>query len=105
MSSQSGKPGVKYAARLVLPTSSSRSSAFTRLATCARDGIAVPLYVGNRWSPRHVVLVLPGDEGPDAVRIYDPARGRRYPISRDDFVGADLDVAGWSAPWVVVSPS
>ena len=93
-----------YSARLVLPTASSRSSAFDRLVAFARDGLAVPLYVGNRWSPRHVVLVLPGDEGPDSVLIYDPARGRRYPIRRTAFVGADLDVAGWSTPWVVVSP-
>ena len=104
MTSQSGKPGVGYSARLVLPTSSSRSGAFTRMVACARDGLAVPLYVGNRWSPRHVVLVLPGDEGPDSVLVYDPARGRRYPVTRDDFVGAALDVAGWSSPWVVVTP-
>jgi len=108
MTNQAGRKGVPYAARLVLPTSSARSAAFDRLVDLARDGLASPLYVGNRWSPRHVVLVLPGDEGDegdDAVLIYDPASGRRYPIARAAFVGADLDVAGWSTPWVLVAPS
>jgi hypothetical protein len=49
--------------------------------------------------------VLPGDEADDAALIYDPASGRRYPIARAAFVGADLDVAGWSTPWVLVAPS
>jgi hypothetical protein len=62
------------------------------------------LFVGNRWSPRHVVLVLPdGDTKPGAVRIYDPASGRRYPIGSSDFAAARLDVAGWQVPWVTVS--
>jgi hypothetical protein len=105
MTHQAGRKGVQYAARPLLPTASSRTAAFDRLAALARDGLASPLYVGNRWSPRHVVLVLPTDQGDDAVLIYDPASGRRYPVGRAGFVGADLDVAGWSTPWVVVTPS
>ena len=105
MTNQAGRKGVRYSARLVLPTSPSRTAAFDRVRALARDAQASPLYVGNRWSPRHVVLVLPGDEGADAVLIYDPAGGRRYPIRRPAFVGADLDVAGWSTPWVVVTPA
>ena len=105
MTNRTGRKGVRYTARPVLPTSASRGAAFDRLVTLAREGLATPLYVGNRWSPRHVVLVLPADEGDDAVLIYDPASGRRYPIGRAAFVRADLDVAGWSTPWVVVAPA
>jgi hypothetical protein len=105
MTHQAGRKGVRYAARPVLPTGSARTAAFDRLASLAAEGLATPLYVGNAWSPRHVVLVLSTEAGRDEVLIYDPARGRRYPITRDDFVGARLDVAGWSTPWVVVTPA
>jgi hypothetical protein len=105
MTNQAGRKGTTYVARPVLPTASSRGTAFDRLVALAAQGVAVPLYVGNRWSPRHVVLVLPQDEGSDAVLLYDPASGRRYRIGRDAFVGAHLDVAGWSTPWLVVTPA
>lgn len=102
MSHQSGERGTTYVARLILPNQ--RSSAFDRIAGLAAAGRALPLYVGNRWSPRHVVLVLPGSEGDGRVRIYDPASGRRYPITADDFAKGELDVAGWKVPWVIVVP-
>jgi hypothetical protein len=36
--------------------------------------------------------------------IYDPASGRRYPISAGDFSAGRLDVAGWQVPWAAVTP-
>jgi hypothetical protein len=104
MTLRAGVPGKKYAAQPIPPAGRSRT--FDRLASQARQGYALPLYVGNRWSPRHVVLVLPTDEtSVDEVPIYDPASGRRYMIEADDFAAAHLDVAGWEVPWVVVVPT
>ena len=60
---------------------------------------AVPLYVGNRWSPRHVVLVA---RAADDSRVYDPAAGRRGAgQSRTTSSSAELDLAGWDRPWFV----
>jgi len=103
MTSEAGEKGRKYGAQPILP--SQRSSTFSRIASLAGAGHALPLYVGNRWSPRHVVLVLPTEEPPGEVLIYDPASGRRYPIEADDFAAGRLDVAGWQVPWTVVLPS
>jgi hypothetical protein len=49
------------------------------------------MYVGSRWLPRHVVLVL------DADRCYEPASGGRVPLD-----GRPL--AGWPTRWFTVAP-
>jgi hypothetical protein len=104
MTHEAGEKDTTYDARPIAP--SQRSRTFSRIASLAAAGHVVPLFVGNRWSPRHVVLVLPGDQpGRGEVRIYDPASGGRYPISARDFAGGRLDVAGWQVPWVVVVPT
>lgn len=104
MTNEAGEKGKRYSARPVLPGQGSR--AFGPLSTLARAGHVVPLYVGNRWSPRHVVLVLASEGYPKGqVRIYDPASGDRYPIEEGDFSAGRLDVAGWQVPWVVVRPA
>ena len=83
-----------------------RARAFSRAASLADTGTLVPLFVGSRWVPRHVVLVLPSQDLPsDRLLIYDPASGRRYPITAGDFAAGRLDVAGWSVPWAVVTPT
>ncbi len=97
-----GAPGTSYSALPILPNK--RADAFRRLRGLAASGKASPLYVGNRWSPRHVVLVLPGETPDGEVRIYDPASGRRYPITEKDFTSGGLSVAGWKVPWVMVVP-
>lgn len=43
----------------------------------------VPVFLGSRWLPRHVVLVL--ENGNDGLRVYNPARGAVVPI--------------WSSKW------
>lgn len=63
-------------------------------------GNEVPLFIGNRWLPRHVVLVLDA-----ALTTYDPSRGRRITIDRHRFESATLEVAGWSHPWLVALPN
>ena len=104
MTNEAGQSGTTYRARTVVPNR--RAQMFRRIAALAGAGHAVPLYVGNRWSPRHVVLVLPGvGLPPGHVRIYDPASGRCYPIAAADFAAGRLQVAGWQVPWAVVVPS
>lgn len=103
MSTRCGERGRTYDVQPVRP--SRRTATFGRLVELVAADHAVPLYVGNRWSPRHVVLVLPDDDATgDEVRIYDPASGRSYGIEGDDFASGSLRVAGWEIPWVVVAP-
>ncbi|GGO76087.1 hypothetical protein [Nocardioides deserti] len=59
------------------------------------------LYVGNRWLPRHVVLVLDADE--QRLRLYDPSHGGLATVTRKAFEGGRLRVAGWDRPWFVVA--
>ena len=104
LAAELSRSGTSYAVKPILPNQ--RGGAFRRIAQLAAGGRLVPLYVGNRWSPRHVVLVLPDPGATESqVRIYDPASGRRYPISAQDFAAGSLDVAGWKVPWVMVVPS
>lgn len=56
------------------------------------------LYVGSRLLPRHVVLLVDGDDD-DPVRCYEPSSGRVVPI--------DLPyrpLAGWRYAWFAVEP-
>jgi hypothetical protein len=96
--------GRLYRARPILPRQ--RSGSFECIASLARAGHALPLYVGSRWSPRHIVLVLPTVDLPsDLVLVYDPADGRRYPIDGGEFSAGRLDVAGWHLPCGAVLPA
>ncbi|QWF21135.1 hypothetical protein KM427_19630 [Nocardioides sp. LMS-CY] len=52
----------------------------------------VPVYLGSRWLPRHVVLVL--DERDGEPLAYDPARG----------VVAPLSTSRWRHAWFAVLP-
>jgi hypothetical protein len=89
--------GISYDTSVINPFS--RSGALDDIREATKDGHPVPLYVGNRWSPRHVVLVLTDD-----LDVYEPAAGRRVRISEEDFVKGRLDLGGWEKPWVSVLP-
>jgi len=93
--------GTTYVTRLVLPRR--RAAAFHRIRNAVAGGHAIPLFVGNRFSPRHVVLAI--DTQSHGVVIYDPADGRRHRITRGEFVHGRLAVSGWRVPWFVVLPS
>lgn len=84
-----------YTARLVL----GRDAAFARLAAATAPSA---LYVGSRWVPRHVVLVVGGSA--TTLRVYEPSRGCLVETTRDEFLGARLGLAGWHKPWFVVTP-
>lgn len=86
-------------ARYVLPRR--REAAFARLRDSLGRG-ATPVYVGNRWSPRHVVLAVAVDD--DAVECYEPASGDRTRFTREDWLHGRLDgCGGWRVPWVMVT--
>ncbi len=56
------------------------------------------LYVGSRWLPRHVVLMVDDD------RCYEPSSGGVRPVPRDAFTTGSLSLAGWRVPWFVITP-
>jgi len=93
--------GTRHRVRTVSPRR--RGEAYDDVVRAVARGEAVPLYVGNRLLPRHVVLVVGGDHR--ALTAYDPASGRSVTIPRDAFVRGGLRVAGWSVPWFAVLPA
>jgi hypothetical protein len=80
-----------------------RSASFDRLIAHLLSGRPVPVYVGNAWLPRHVVLAVE-PVATDALRAYEPASGALATITREGFVAARTAVAGWDRPWFVVEP-
>jgi hypothetical protein len=62
----------------------------------------VPVYVGSRWLPRHVVLALGEHDG--ALRFYEPARGRLMDVSRAEFATGRVGLAGWDHAWWAILP-
>jgi hypothetical protein len=83
-------------------------------------GQAVPVFVGSRWLPRHVVLALDVEhtdghtdghadgrtEGaPVGVWCYDPASGRVSPVRLIDLDRRRVDLSGWRVAWWAVLPS
>ena len=97
MTGGSGVKGTTYDAGLVSPFD--KRDALAAVLHATRNGHVTPLFVGTRWTPRHVVLVLDPD-----LRTYDPAVGRRISFKSSEFVDARLDVAGWKKPWFIVVP-
>lgn len=53
----------------------------------------VPVWLGSRWLPRHVVLVLDQRDGEPVV--YDPAKGALVPMS----------TSRWKRTWWAVLPA
>lgn len=81
---------------------SDRAQAYDTVLAATTRGHSVPLFVGNGLLPRHVVLVLAGDER--SLTAYDPATGGRARLPRADFAVGTLRVSGWSEPWFAVLP-
>lgn len=79
-----------------------RRRAYDAVAAAVALGHAVPLFVGNRLLPRHVVLVVGADD--ERLTAYDPATGRPARLLRADVVHGTLQVSGWSEPWFAVLP-
>lgn len=66
------------------------------------SGHSVPWYVGSRWLPRHVVLVVGHREG--TWRVFEPSRGRLIDVPENSFASGPLRVAGWRHTWALVLP-
>ncbi len=60
------------------------------------------VFVGDRFLPRHVVLVTEVDDA--RATTYEPTSGRLLQVGRERWERSDLDLAGWDRPWLVVSP-
>lgn len=81
-----------------------RRAAAYDLLVSSLDAGPTPVYVGNRWTPRHVVLAVAEEDG--VVTCYEPASGRRTHFTREDWLGARLEgCGGWRVPWAVVTRS
>ncbi|WP_345206330.1 hypothetical protein [Fodinibacter luteus] len=77
---------------------------FDTLVDVVAEGEPALLYVGNELTPRHVVLVLPGD-GDRMLDVYDPGNGRVTHLRRDAMVERRLALSGWDVPWIAVRPT
>jgi len=101
MSAHSRVRGARYQVSTILP--GRRATAFDRMEKALAGERVVPMYVGSRLLPRHVVLALSGDDS--TARVYDPASGRRVTINRRDFEAGTLrGCGGWPVPWALVTP-
>lgn len=89
--------GVPYAVRLVRL----HRHVWTHL-----DGVGpqrpAAVFVGDRFLPRHVVLVTGIEDG--RATTYEPASGLTLDVSRERWERDPLGLAGWDRPWLVVSP-
>jgi hypothetical protein len=111
--------GAAYAMRVLgFGSGTALRQAHGELVGLVRDGLPGVLYIGNRWMPRHVTLVLPGD-GPDrdspdgdtngggpegVLNVYDPATGSVTSLDPERFATRTLGIAGWNVPWITVHP-
>lgn len=80
---------------------SSLVAAYDQLRRCVEPGRPALLYVGDRWLPRHVVLVLPPTGGTD-LDVYEPSAGRVVGLDRGAFIARRLSLGGWDVPWAVI---
>jgi hypothetical protein len=93
--------GVAYETRVV--RFGERVADFAAIAAAVGAGRPCPLYVGDRWLPRHVVLAVATIAG--GVRVYNPARGALVELPGRDFESGELTMFGrWVRPWFVVAP-
>lgn len=86
----------------IQPAWSDRGGAFDRIAAATEMRRPVPLYVGNRWIPRHVVLALGQVDG--RLRCYEPSQGRLVDVDRAAFTTSRLGLAGWDRLWFAILP-
>ena len=99
--------GAAYAMRVLgFGSGTALHEAHNELVGQVREGLPALLYIGNRWMPRHVTLVLPGDRtaGDGLLDVYDPATGAVTSLDPDRFATRKLAIAGWNVPWITVHP-
>lgn len=92
------RPGGRWGTRLL----GLGDGSFDSLLVLARQGVPLPLYVGSRLLPRHVVLVV--GAGDEDLLVWDPARGATLRVTRESFESGRLPFGRWRTPWFVVVP-
>ena len=88
--------------RRVRATLRGRAELVQRVRDAVEAGHSVPWYVGSRWLPRHVVLVVGHRD--DRWLVYDPGSGQVVPVPEDDVVDGRVRVGGWRRTWALVLP-
>lgn len=73
-----------------------------RVRSALDGGHSVPWYVGSRWLPRHIVLVVGYRD--NTWHVFEPSRGRLIEVPEDSFTSDSLRVAGWRRTWALVLP-
>ena len=97
-----GAPGLRFVVRPLRIGSRHRLAlGFADLFSRVAPGRPALLYVGSRWLPRHVVLVLP-TTGRSGLDVYEPSAGRVVGLEPEPFVTRSLGLAGWDVPWAAV---
>lgn len=96
------RTGTEYVVRPLLPWQREEGVAAVRAAVLA--GHPVPLYVGSRRLPRHVVLVLPGSTAGGGLTAYDPAVGRPRPLRPPEVLAGSISTLRWPVPWFALLP-
>ena len=76
-----------------------RAAHLARIRAATAEGFAVPVYIGSRLVPRHVVLVVDPD-----LRTYDPASGRLVRVPESAFLNDRFALAGWTHHFFSVLP-
>lgn len=78
-------------------------AAYDAIASWVRSGQPVPVYIGEGSWMQHIVLVVGASKA--GLDIYDPACGEVVRRTRAAFETADLQIAGWDQPWLVILPN
>jgi hypothetical protein len=93
--------GLPYRTRVV--RWGGRSKDFDALHAAVVAGHPAPMFVGDGWVPRHVVLaVAPSADGVD---VYNPGHGTVDEMTRKAFEAGELTTFGrWTRPWFLVLP-
>ncbi len=94
------RPGGRWRTRLL--RLGPRVDSFDSLLPLAHHGVPLPLYVGSRLLPRHVVLVVGASK--EDLLVWDPARGATLRVTRVAFETGRLPFGRWRTPWCVVAP-
>jgi len=81
----------------------SPAAGYDAVVAATRDRRPVPVYVGNAWLPRHVVLALGEADG--RLRFFEPAAGRLVDVGREEFHRSRVGLAGWDHAWCAVLPA
>jgi hypothetical protein len=79
-----------------------RGDIYDEVFAALSDDHTIPMVVGDRWLPRHVVLAIVGTT--DFLRVYDPSTGGVRTITRHEFTNAQLPFGRWHRCWATVSP-